>query len=248
MLATCENGGVGLTIAHERGEWGWQSLMREGNGDGDKSISDGEQEQLQWEWQGRRYFAKRSPSFWLYIYNYYYFKKFMPTGSLSKNQVAIGRFLATKKKHWLVGNAKCKSAGHLGYLGGRLLRRLRLRRKWPPKKKKSKVSSQKRTHPMKKHWPCHPTDGQNDQMVHWWVLAHSGPFCAVKFNSDANLCRRMGEVWIAYEKLLTLRNRPWKHLLHVMEQQLAHSSRLMMLLSGMGPTKIHNNPSSEIRP
>jgi hypothetical protein len=43
MLATCEKGGVGLAIAHERGEWGWRSLMREGNGDGDKSISDGEQ-------------------------------------------------------------------------------------------------------------------------------------------------------------------------------------------------------------
>jgi hypothetical protein len=36
MLATCRNEGVGLTIAHERREQGWRSLMKEGSGDGEK--------------------------------------------------------------------------------------------------------------------------------------------------------------------------------------------------------------------
>jgi len=38
MLATCKNKGVGLAIAHERGE---RSFMKERNGDGKKLISDG---------------------------------------------------------------------------------------------------------------------------------------------------------------------------------------------------------------
>jgi hypothetical protein len=41
MLATYRNGGVGLAIAHERGEQGWRSLMKEVNGDSEKLISDG---------------------------------------------------------------------------------------------------------------------------------------------------------------------------------------------------------------
>jgi hypothetical protein len=41
MLVTYRNGGVGLAIAHERGEQWWQSLMREGSGDSEKLISDG---------------------------------------------------------------------------------------------------------------------------------------------------------------------------------------------------------------
>jgi hypothetical protein len=41
MLVTCRNGGVGLAIAHERGEQGWQSFMREVSGDSEKLINDG---------------------------------------------------------------------------------------------------------------------------------------------------------------------------------------------------------------
>jgi hypothetical protein len=41
MLVTYRNGGVGLTIAHERGEQGWRSLMKEMNGDSEKLISNG---------------------------------------------------------------------------------------------------------------------------------------------------------------------------------------------------------------
>jgi hypothetical protein len=41
MLVTYRNEGVGLAIAHERGEQGWQSLMREGNGNSQKLISNG---------------------------------------------------------------------------------------------------------------------------------------------------------------------------------------------------------------
>jgi hypothetical protein len=38
MRATCRNGDVGLAIADERREGGWQSLMREAKGDGESWI------------------------------------------------------------------------------------------------------------------------------------------------------------------------------------------------------------------
>ncbi len=36
MFVTCRKRGVGLTIAHERGEQGWRSLVKKGSGDGEK--------------------------------------------------------------------------------------------------------------------------------------------------------------------------------------------------------------------
>ncbi len=39
MLATCRNIRVGLSIAHERSEQGWWSLMKEGSGVGERLIS-----------------------------------------------------------------------------------------------------------------------------------------------------------------------------------------------------------------
>lgn len=86
MLATCKNEGVGLAIAHERGEQGWRSLIKEGSGYGKKLISDGRRSGYSDE-EGNAATLQKKPQllFW------------MPTGSASKNQVGIWQFLATKK-------------------------------------------------------------------------------------------------------------------------------------------------------
>jgi hypothetical protein len=57
--------------------------------------------------------------------------------------------------------------------------RSREKRAGTKKKKSTMVSSKKKwtvmnpiRRPMKK---CNPSSGQNGQLVHWWVLIHSGP-------------------------------------------------------------------------
>jgi hypothetical protein len=63
--------GVGLTIAHERGEQGWRSLMKKGSGDGEKLINNGNLGVAIVRVMKEVvccYFAKRSPSFWLINY------------------------------------------------------------------------------------------------------------------------------------------------------------------------------------
>jgi len=41
LFVTCRKRSVGFTIAHERGEQGWRSLMKKVSGDGEKLINYG---------------------------------------------------------------------------------------------------------------------------------------------------------------------------------------------------------------
>jgi hypothetical protein len=84
MLVTYRNGGVGLAIVHERGEQGWQSFMREGNGDSVKLISNGSMSSYS-ESDERSNVATLQKE--ALVFNYLFFCNFffMPTSSPSKN-------------------------------------------------------------------------------------------------------------------------------------------------------------------
>jgi hypothetical protein len=80
-------------LATKKKPW-WWSLMREGSGDGNKFINNGSRSTYN-ESDDTATLQKTSPSFWLFFFSFNFF--FMPTGSVSKNEVTIWRCLATKK-------------------------------------------------------------------------------------------------------------------------------------------------------